>query len=226
MVFRLFRSFVGGLLVALLVQSPALLAAPAAASEPVLGVITQAQRGNVGDRSAITGSSIFDGDFLQTDMDGSLRVRLGSSQAYFFDGGAAVLRQSADGFSVSLTRGGVVLSSGPGQAFHLLADGATIQPNTSQPTVAQVTWVSAKELVVASRKGPLQVSMGDETQTIADGASYRMVINPPAAAAAKTPGAVPQAKAGSNAFVLVLIGAAVAAVAVGVVLTVESPSRP
>lgn len=194
---------------------------------PALGVIMQAQRANLAGGSAAVGSTIFDGDLLQTDRDGSLRVRIGSAQAYLFNGGAAVLHQSADGFSANLTHGGLVLSSSQGRNFHLLADGATIQPGTSQPTVAQVTWVSPKELLVMSRKGLLQVSMGDETKTVEDGASYRMVIDPAAAAAAPTPGAPPQAQAqGSNTFLLILLGAAAAAITVGVILAVESPSSP
>jgi hypothetical protein len=225
-VYRLLRSFVGGLLVAVLAQAPAVMAAPPAASVPALGVVTQAQRANVGNGSATTGSTIFDGDQLQTDKDGTLRVRIGTSQAYLFNQGAAVLHQSADGFSANLTRGGLVLSSGQGQTFHLVSNGATIQPSTGQPTVAQVTWVGPKELLVMSRKGALQVSMGNETQTVADGSSYRMVIDPPAAAASPaSPAAVPQAtQSGSNAFLLLLLGAAAAAITVGVILAVESPS--
>lgn len=229
MVHRLLRSVVGGLLVAVLAQSPALMAAPpAAASVPAMGVILQAQRANVGNGPATTGSTIFDGDLLQTEKDGTMRVRLGSSQAYLFNYGAATVHQSPDGFSANLTRGGIVLSSASGQKFSLVSDGATIQPSTSQPTVAVVTWVSPKELLVASSKGPLSVTMGDETKTVADGSSYKMIIDPAAAAAAApTPGspAVPQAtRTGSNLFLLVLLGATVIAVTVGVVLAVESPS--
>ena len=223
---RVIRSLVGGLLAAVLAQSPALLAAPPA-SAPALGVITQAQRANVGNGAATTGSTIFDGDLLSTDKEGALRVRIGSSQAYLFNSGEAVVHQSADGFSANLTRGGLVLSSGKGQTFHLLADGATIQPGTSQPTVAQVTWVSPKELEVISRKGALQVSMEGETQTVADGASYRMIIDPASVAAGQpNPAADPQnaASTGKNKFLLVLLGAAAAAVTVGVILAVESPS--
>ncbi len=131
------------------------------------------------------------------------------------------------GLTANLTRGEVVLTSGQGQKFSLLADGATIQPNTSEPTVAQVTWVSPKELLVMSRKGALQVSLGDETKTVAEGASYRMVIDPAAAAASKpAAGPTPQntQTAGSNTFLFILLGVAAAAVAVGVILAVESPS--
>jgi hypothetical protein len=192
-----------------------------------MGVILQAKRANVGNGTATVGSTVFDGDLVQTEQDGMLRIRFGSSQAALIAGGAAVLHQSTNGFAANLTRGEVVLSSGQGQKFSLLADGATIQPSTSQPTVAQVTWVSPKELLLMSRKGALQVSMGDETQTVGDGASYRMVIDPAAAAASSpAPGPTPQnpPTAGRNHFVLIVIAAAVAAVTVGVILALESPS--
>jgi hypothetical protein len=227
---KLFRSMIGGMLVAVLVQSPAAMAAPpAAASTPAMGVILQAERANIGDGTATIGTTVFDGDLLQTDRDGLLRVRFGSSQAALVAGGAVVVHQSADGLAANLTRGEVILSSGQGQKFSLVADGATIQPSTSQPTVAQVTWVSPKELLVMSRKGALQVSMGDETQTIADGVSYRMLIDPAAAAAsAPAPGPTPQTppSQGKNKFILVVIVAAAAAITVGVVLAIESPPTP
>jgi hypothetical protein len=192
-----------------------------------MGVVLQAERANVANGTATVGSTVFDGDLLQTERDGTLRVRFGSSQAALIAGGAAVVHQSADGFTANLTRGEVVLSSSQGQRFSLVADGATIQPNTSEATVAQVTWVSPKELLVMSRKGTLQVSLGDETKTVAEGASYRMVIDPAAAAASKpAAGPTPQntQTAGSNTFLFILLGVAAAAVAVGVILAVESPS--
>jgi hypothetical protein len=220
------RSFVAGSLVAVLSNFSSLLAVPPARPAPALGVITQAQRANAGNASAMTGSTIFDGDLLQTDKDGSLRVRIGSAQLYLFDGGEVVLYRSGDGFSADLSRGGVVLSSGQGQTFHLLADGASIQPGTSQPTVAQVTWVSPKELVVISRKGTLQILMGDETQTVGEGAAYRMAIDPPAAAAASMPRTPKTTPSGHNRFHLFLVATAVVAVAVGTFLAIESPHSP
>jgi hypothetical protein len=198
-----------------------------------MGVILQTQRAAVGDGDATVGSSVFDGDSLRADHDGLLRVRFGSSQAALLADTAAVVHKSADGFQADLTGGQMVVSSSEGQKFHVLADGAMVQPSSSQPTVAQVTWVSKKELVLTSRKGPLQVSMGDETKTISDGQSYRMIIDPAAASASPAPAApgtpaAPQgtAASGSSLFILVLIGTAAAAVAIGVALALESPSAP
>jgi hypothetical protein len=230
---RVFRSLIGGVLVSLLALSPSLRAAApaAAATAPEMGVVLQAEHASVDSGAATVGSTVFDGDQLQAEKDGGLlRVRFGSSQAALMAGAAAVVHRSPDGFSANLTRGQVVLASGQGQKFSLLADGATIQPSTSAPTVAQVTWVGPKELILTSRKGALQVSMGDEVQTVADGSSYRMLIDPvSAAAAAPAPGPTPRPQTqagGHNAFILVLIVAAAALVTVGIILAVESPSSP
>ena len=178
-----FGQLIGGMLVAVLVQSPALMAAPRRCFSPAMGVVLQAQRANIG--MALRQSA------QPCSMETCCKPSGTVCCAFVLDprrpplcaGGAVVVHQSADGFAANLTRGEVVLSSSQGQKFSLVADGATIQPSTSQPTVAQVTWVSPKELLVMSRKGALQVSMGDEVQTVADGASYRMVIDPVAAAA-------------------------------------------
>lgn len=227
---RVFRSMIGGVLVSLLALAPALTAAPpAVGSVPAMGVVLLAERANVDSGAATAGSTVFDGDLLQTEKDGGLlRVRFGSSQAALMAGAAAVVHRSPDGFSANLTRGEVILSSGEGQKFSLLADGATVQPSTSAPTVAQVTWVSPKELILTSRKGALQVSMGDEVQTVADGSSYRMVIDP-VAAAAPAPGPTPRPQTqfgGHNRFILILIISAAALVALGIAPAVESPSSP
>jgi hypothetical protein len=208
------------------------MAAPAAATVPPLGVVLQAQRAHVDNNAAASGATVFDGDLLQTEHEGMLQVRFGLSQAYFLPGSSAIVHQSPDGFAANLNSGAVVLSSGKGEMFHLLANGATIQPAEVQPTVAQVTWVGPKELLLRSRKGALQVSLGDEVKTIPEGTSYRMVIDPGAAAAAgQGSGPGPQGNGntqatGKNRFLFFVIGGAAVATGVGVALAIESPSTP
>lgn len=181
----------------------------------------------VGSDSAANGTTIFDGDLLETGDSGRLQVRFGLSQAYFLAKSAAVVHQSAPGFVTDLMSGTVVLSSQQGGTFRVLADGATIRPSTAQPTVAQVTWVSANELLLASSKGPLEVSMGDEVKTIPDGGSYRMLIEPEPSAQGQGQGqGGPPSPTGKNRFILVVIGIAAAAVTIGLVLVLETPSQP
>lgn len=211
-----------GILAAGLMQALAF-AAPAAAPLAPLGVVTQADHAAVGNGPAANGATIFDGDHLRTDASGSLRVRFGASQAYLTPQSSAVVHQSADGFAADLTRGTIVLSSTRGEAFQILANGASIRPGSAEPTVAQVTLVNPNELVLSSRKGALEVSAEGEVRTIPEGTSYRMVMEP----AAQGPQGGPRpAGRSKKKVVFLLLTAAAVGTGVGVWRAVESPSAP
>jgi hypothetical protein len=169
-------SLVGALSVALF-GIPAMATPPNPASAP-LGVVLQADRAQVGADITSGGATIYDGDRLETDAQGTLRVRLGGPQMYLRPGTAAEVHNLSKGFSASLMHGTVVVSSAAGEAFELLADGATIRPAGSQPTIAQVTWVDANELLLTSSRGAIEVSIDGEVKTIEAGNSYRMEIQP------------------------------------------------
>jgi hypothetical protein len=154
---------------------PAVAATPNPASAP-LGVIVQADRSTSGVDLAYNGSTVYDGDRLETDDRVSLRARLGGPELFLRPSTTAQVHGLANGFAADLIRGTVVASSAEGQTFQLVANGATIRPANSQPTVAQVTFVNPEELVLTSTRGVLLVSMGDEVRTVEAGKSYRMEI--------------------------------------------------
>jgi hypothetical protein len=181
----------------------------AAAPVPVasMGVVLQANNANLSGSPVVIGATIFAGDTLTTDNAGALRARFGSSQIYLFPNSNVSVSQSAGGFSADLSGGTVLLSSGASDSYSVLADGAIVQPKDNQKSVAQISWVSPTELLLTSRVGDLQVTMGDETQTVNAGSSYRMMIAPagqPAASPAGQPGQ-PAASSGTNSFYLVAI---------------------
>ena len=120
------------LLIVGLIPVPAM-AAPATAS---MGVVLHADRAKVGNSQAVSGATVFDGDRLETDPAGQLRVRLGTSQAHLYPRSSAVVRQSAGGFEADLTAGSMVLSGADGETFSLTANGAMVRPGSSQATVA------------------------------------------------------------------------------------------
>jgi hypothetical protein len=173
-----------------------------------MGVILQADNADLGGSSAVIGATIFNGDTLTTESTGELRARFGPSQIYLFPNSMVSVDKTATGFSANLTGGTVLVSSGEGEGFQVLADGAVIQPNSNQKTVAQISWVSSTELLLTSREGDLAVTMGDETQTVTEGSSFRMMITPasqPGAAASSPTPAQPVVFAGQNRFYFVAI---------------------
>jgi|HubBroStandDraft_1064217.scaffolds.fasta_scaffold116107_1 hypothetical protein len=200
----------------------------AAAPVPVasMGVVLQANNANLSGSPVVTGATIFNGDTLSTDNAGVLRARFGSSQIYLFPNSNVSISQTANGFSAVLSGGTVQLSSGSGQTYSVLANGAIVHPAGNSQSISQITWVSPTELLLTSRRGDLDVTMGEETQTISEGTSFKMMIAPasqPAASPAAQPGQ-PALSSGTNSFYLIAILLIAGGTAVAIALALESNS--
>src|SRR5437879_1007020 len=146
-----------------------------------LGVVTQASGAHF--RAArVSGATIYDGDGLSTEAEGALQFR-GSAAVFYLPGSSGVtLHGLPMGTQAQLQTGTVVFSTAKAIAMEILADGAFIRPLADGPTVAQVTIVGPKELQIRARRGALQFAYAGETEKIAEGASYRIVLDPPEAA--------------------------------------------
>jgi len=212
----LLKSGMAALLCTALTFSTAI-AAPSAS----MGVIIQAEHASLGSVPIANGSAIFDGDQLLTEGSGNLRARLGQSQIYMMPSSEIQLHRLSNGFSAEMGAGTIVLSSASGETFQVVANGATIQPATNKPTLAQVTYISASELLLTSRHGDLLVTMGDDSKTVNEGSSYRMMIQPGGG-----PGPQGMFTSGKNRFFLVLITAAVVTTTVSLVLALETDVVP
>jgi hypothetical protein len=196
------------ILSAAVVGTPAF-ASPANPASAPLGVILQADNAQVGADITAGGATIYDGDRLQTESGGTLRAQLGGPQMYLRQNTSALVHGFPKGFSANLGTGTVVVSAIQGQTFQLIADGATIRPAGQQGAVAQITVVSANEVLLTSTRGALEITMGDEVKTIDSGTSYRMEVEADEA----DPGAQPQGPyhTARNRFVLwAIIGVSVA----------------
>ncbi len=152
------------------------MAAPANPASAPLGVIIQADHLHGSLDGVMSGATIYDGDRLETPEDGSLRASLGGPQLVLRQLSKAQVHSIPNGFSADLTAGSVLVSSNPGQAFELLADGVTIRPSGSQPVLAQITMVTPKELIIVSTHGELKVTMGNEVKTAEPGETYRLDV--------------------------------------------------
>jgi hypothetical protein len=215
---KLIRSGIVLVLAAGLISIPAM-SATSAASNP-LGMIMQADRAMVGVDTTMGGATVYDGDRLETDTDGTLRARLGGGpQIYLTRNSLAVVHGLSNGYSANLMHGTVIASSAEGQTFQILSDGVTIQPTNSKATTAQITWVNPRELLLTSTRGSINVSLGEEVKTIEAGSSYRMAV---ASDEADPQGPV---HGGRNHLIFWVIIGVSAAAAIGIWRAVESPSR-
>lgn len=174
--FALTRSAVATLLSLSLLISP-LWGSPSAA----FGTVVFANRARLGDATASVGATVFSGDRLSTDPVGSIQIRAGTARLLLASSSAACLAQEETSHSATLTAGTATFSTANSRAFALHVASATIRPNTDQPTVGRVTLLSAKELVVKSVRGSLQIAVDDDVREIPEGAAYRVVLDPNAA---------------------------------------------
>ena len=198
-----------------------LMAVPAHPASAPLGSVMQAERAHVGADITSGGATIYDGDRLETQEDGTLRARLGGSQMYLRPSTLAEVHSLSNGYSASLIHGTVIASSPEGQTFQLLANGANIRPADTHATVAQITWVTPTELLLTSNLGAIQVTYEGDVRTIEAGNSVRMEIQPdeagPGPQGAPTHG-------GRNHAIYFWIAAAGIATGIGVWRALVSPS--
>lgn len=188
-----------------------------------IGSILQATHGKGAIDPASEGTTIYDGDALTTADDSTLLARLGGPQMFLSANSAAIVHSIANGFSANLSSGAVTANAGKGQTFQLLADGFTVQPIGNVPAIARMTLLNSTQIELASLKGALKVSMGDQTDTIEAGTAYRLEVETEAEPNPSQNGTTP---AGRNRFKKVAIILLVVGTTIAIWRALVSPSDP
>jgi len=171
---RLFaRSCLVVLILAALVSGPAM-----AASEQPLGMVVQAKAAHLGNAEAVMGADVFPGDSMDTDIGGTLRLKIGAGQVYMLSSSAASLMRQASMVRATITRGTIGFSSLKAGEFQLETPIATIQPANDQPAFGQVTIKGAEEFVVSVYRGAVVVDREGDERVVAAGASYSVSLEP------------------------------------------------
>ena len=200
-----------------------------------LGTVLTAERAHVGDASAWVGTTVYAGDHLSTELQGSVQVRAGAAaRLLLLSASSAVIDDKEGAPSAKLLSGTATFSTGNAHAFTLYASTAAIRAQSDAPTIGQVTLLNEKELLVISKRGPLEVTVDGETQTVEDGKAYHVYLDPEMAQGASGAGGAQgpggkgggPRKAGQNYFLFVVAGATAIATAFAVSEALESPSRP
>ena len=191
-----------------------------------LGVVTQASGAHFNAAKVSLGSTIYDGDGLSTEPEGALQFRGSAAQLYLPGSSGVTLHGLPMRTQAQLQTGTVVFSTAKAAAMEIIADEALIRPGADGPTVAQVTMIGPKELQISARRGVLQFAYAGETEKIAEGASYRIVLDPPEAAPPFPQR--PPVKAGreNKKFKIIVIVAVAWATEWALHEVFESPDRP
>jgi len=202
-----------------------------------LGTVIAADRAHVGAANASVGTTVYGGDRLSTDPEGSVQLRAGAARLLLLSSSAVIVNDSEGAPSAKLLLGTATFSTGNAHAFTLYASKAAVRPQTDAQTIGQVIYLNEKELLVTSRRGGLTVTVEDETQVISEGTSYRVLLDP----SSPEPGQGPEGagsgkrgplqtggplKAGRSRFLIVATGVVGAITVFAVSEALESPNRP
>lgn len=203
----------------------ALLGCPAesfAAQKP-LGVVLQAQNATLRASDVLAGTTIFTGDTISTGHSGRALVRMGASQIEVMPDSMVNFEEIEAIGGATLLQGAVGFASPENGTLAVRAAGIVIRPQAPQLTHGQVTLSGPLELLVTSYRGPLELTLGDESLVVPQGTTYRVVQGD-----SRGPGPV---GAGAEAarlapFKAVLVAAAVVAVPLVTVIAVNLLASP
>lgn len=212
-----------------LVMAACFLSNPATSRHTVLGVVVAAKLVHLNSVAVTTGATVYDGDSFSTEGGGLLLLRSRAATIELVEESEVLLQSRANGaqgIEAVLTKGTLAFSTERSYTIELVMLGARICPVGDARTVAQVSVMGPKELRINVRRGSLQFSYGGEMETIAEGKSYRVILDPPEDSPKQkgplAPGKWPKG------FKIVIIGEAAAVVALGIyeLRESESPDRP
>src|ERR1700674_284701 len=187
------------------------------APSTTFGTVSLAQRAGIGIAPASAGTTVFGGDKLSTEQFGNIQIRAGAARLMLRESSSATISELTGTPSAVLLEGTAVFSTALANAFALRAITAEIRAQNDGPTIAQVSIVNSKELIVRSTRGALAITVGDETQVIPEATAYRVILDQEAnteqqgsrGAGTKDFGWPPR-KAGKSHFYIVYIAAIVA----------------
>jgi hypothetical protein len=170
------RTFCRSCLIAILIAG--LLDVPAFASnEKPLGFVIQAQAAQISDSKVAIGTTIFPGDTLATEVGGTLRLKVGSSQLYLLSASSATLSQNANLVQAAIGRGTVGFLLNSADQFQLEVPEGIVRSANGEQAYGQVTITGPQEIVISAYRGDLVLDNDGELHTIPAGKSYRVSMD-------------------------------------------------
>lgn len=193
------------------------------AQNPPAGVVLQSQAAKLNTIDAEAGTTLYDGDRLETQSKGALSVRSSANQILLTLVEDSLLWMNHDNavLTPKLDRGTVIFRAETGEGIEVHADDVRVRPHAGVLTVGEVT-IKECEILVTARTQPLEVTAGKETKLLEEGKTYRVKrLGACGAYINQAPAAV-----GQSRFFILPAALAVGIGIWGVSKGLESPDRP
>lgn len=160
----------------LLQIQPSLQAAPPQGSSQTdsapLAVLTLVKLAHLGTANAVSGTTVYPGDSLDTGAGGELHLRLAGGQVYLLSDTAVSIGNSRSVLQATLLRGTVGFSSLTDRQFQILAPEGLVEAAYGQPAYGQATITGPNDIVISAYVGALVLHRGDQTLIVKAGQSY------------------------------------------------------
>jgi hypothetical protein len=150
-------------------------AAQASANAP-MGVVVSSQRALLGGSYIVDGTSLFDGDTLSTQENGSLRIRIGATILAIGQNSILTLRRDQQVIRAVLIAGTAQFSISAGSQVVIDALGANISARKDSAS-GVIAVVNANEFQIGSTRGSLNVDVDGDVRTVAEGMNYDVTLN-------------------------------------------------
>jgi hypothetical protein len=185
------------------------------------GVVLQSANARLNTVDATTGTTVYDGDRMETQEKGALSLRSGQIQLTLAESSTLWMNHENSLVAPTLQRGTVTFRAEDGTGVEIRADDVRVRPHTLALTIGQVTLQDCDILVTAHTQD-LEVTAGKETKILEEGKTYRVVRKGACGAVINQP-APPMA---ASRFFLLPGALAVIPIILGIRKGLESPDRP
>ena len=192
---------------------------------PSLGQVTQSSGAKLNSGALSVGTTVFDGDRLETVAKGALGFRSGSIQLFLPENSILLMGHDESGLTPTLQRGSVTFRAEGSAGIRLGAGDIRVRPRSSTATAGQIT-LEQCAVVVTSRTQTLEVTAGKETKLVEEGKSYRVLMQDSCSAPRNNASnANRPIMAAHSRFIALPVGVGILAW-IGIDEALESPDRP
>jgi hypothetical protein len=140
-----------------------------------LGMVTKSVSARIGSSPSSDGATIYSGDYLSTDLDGSMQVRVGNLAIDLKGGSTAHIFRASYGVIVVLSRGTLGYNKPSGQPnVVIVASDVRITPVVSVASSGSVSVNDPCNLLIQSQHGQLYVQVGSQSQIVEQGKAFRV----------------------------------------------------